>query len=198
MTREVRALGTVEHRASEDGAPRIAGYAAVFNSQADIGGYFREQIAPGAFARSIQSDDVRALWNHDSNYVLGRKSNRSLTLREDEKGLYFEVVPPETTWAADLVTSIKRGDVSQMSFGFVVRKQQWDETGKITVRTLLDVELLEVSPVTFPVYDDTSAAVRSLENWRRENAPPVRPGGAAVIRTRMLMRLGLKTRSIRG
>lgn len=199
MTREIRAIGTVEHRAGENGAPTmIAGYAAVFNSPVDIGGFFREQVAPGAFKASIGNDDIRALWNHDSNYVLGRKSNGSLTLREDDKGLLFEVRPPETSWARDLMTSIERGDVSQMSFGFRVKKQEWDETEETALRTLLEVELLEVSPVTFAAYPDTSAGVRSLEEWRSSRAPEPQPAPLFYpgLSNRLRMDLGLRARRI--
>lgn len=198
-TREIRALGKIEHRAGDNGAPtKITGYAAIFNSPVSIGGYFEEMIAPGAFASSIQSDDVRALFNHDSNYVLGRRSNGSLSLREDEKGLLFEVTPPETSWARDLLLSIERGDISQMSFGFIAKRQEWDESGEIAKRTLLEVELVEVSPVTFPAYPDTTAGVRSLDEWRSSRAPTEITAPPATVQAglapRLRMDLGLRLR----
>lgn len=138
----------------------ISGYAAVFNElSADMWG-FREWIRPGAFAKTIREADIRAVWNHNPDYVLGRTTNGTLTLREDERGLFVEIKPPETTWARDFVESIRRGDVDQMSFGFEVIRDSWNET--VDVRTLLEVKLYEVSPVTFPAYDSTTVSVRSM------------------------------------
>lgn len=183
--REVRAIGKLEARAAEEGKPRkIGGYASMFNSPTDIGGYFREQVAPGAFSAAIGRDDVRALFNHDPNYVLGRTTNKTLSLSEDSKGLLWEATPPDTQWARDLVASIDRGDVSQCSFGFRVTKETWDETGEVPLRTILEVELYDVSPVTYPAYEDTSVSLRSLEEYRAANKPADKKIGAAV-RTRM-------------
>jgi HK97 family phage prohead protease len=142
-------------------APKIVGHAALFNSLSqDLGG-FREQIAPGAFADSIKSDDIRALWNHDPNYVLGRNKSGTLILKEDKQGLAIECTPPDATWAEDLLVSMRRGDVDQMSFGFQTIEDHWDETEGGYVRTLLKVKLFDVSPVTYPAYTETSVAVRS-------------------------------------
>lgn len=157
----------------EGAAPKIGGYAAVFNRLsepiADFLGYeFKEEIAPGAFAKTLKEADVRALWNHDANYVLGRNKSGTLSLREDDHGLAFDVTPPDTTWARDLMESMKRGDVTQCSFAFRVIKDKWTserdkETGKRTdIRTLLEVRLYDVSVVTYPAYSDTDASVRSL------------------------------------
>jgi HK97 family phage prohead protease len=154
---------------------KISGYAALFNRQADIGGWFREQIAPGAFAAAIGRDDVRALFNHDPNHVLGRNANGTLSLSEDDQGLRFEVTPPDTAWARDLMGSIERGDINQCSFAFTPEVQEWDESGETPVRTLRKVRLSDVSVVTYPAYDDTSCAVRSLGVWREAHprlAPP--------------------------
>jgi len=168
--KEVRAIGVVEMRATDGQPKKIVGYAAVFNSITDIGGYFREQIAPGAFADAIGSDDVRALFNHDSNFVLGRNTAGTLVLREDDKGLAFEVTPPDTQWAKDLMASIDRGDVTQCSFAFRARKEEWDESDPkaLPLRTLLRCDLSDVSIVTYPAYEDTSAALRSLDSYRKE------------------------------
>lgn len=150
---------------SDQSPPKIVGYAARFGSKADLGG-FVEQIAPGAFARAIKDrQDVRALFNHDPNYVLGRTAANTLAMREDETGLWIEVTPPDTTWARDLMTSISRGDVSQMSFAFAVRGKdghKFDKSQDPPVRTLLDVDLFDVSPVTYPAYQDTQVSVRAL------------------------------------
>ena len=154
--------------------PKIVGHAAVFNRDANIGGFFMERVAPGAFSRAIKEDDVRALFNHDPNIVLGRNRAGTLSLSEDATGLRYEVVPPDTQAARDLMVSIERGDISQGSFGFSVRKQEWDDTGDTVHRTLLDVRLFDVSPVTFPAYEETDVAVRALEEYRKKPRPQVR------------------------
>jgi HK97 family phage prohead protease len=144
-----------------DGA-RIIGYAAVFNTYSEPLGSFREIIRPGAFRNALEAD-VRALWNHDPNYVLGRTKNGTLTLAEDEKGLAVEIRPPDTQWARDVMESIRRGDVDQMSFSFRSVRERWltDRDGQ-QVRELLEVELFDVSPVTFPAYQETTVQVRAL------------------------------------
>jgi len=164
----------VEKRADEP--PRIRGHAAMFNMLSqDLGG-FREQIAPGAFAEALKADDVRALWNHNPDYVLGRNTAGTLILSEDERGLAIEIIPPDTQLARDLMTSIERGDVSQMSFAFSIRGkegQNWgkDEIGR--VRTLKNVRLYDVSPVTYPAYEQTEVAIRAMREWDQQNEPPV-------------------------
>lgn len=162
----------VEKRADEK--PRIRGHAAMFNilSQ-DLGG-FREQIVPGAFAEAIKTDDVRALWNHNPDHILGRNTAGTLLLSEDERGLAIEIIPPDTQLARDLMTSIERGDVSQMSFAFSIRGndgQSWgkDEIGK--VRTLRSVRLYDVSPVTYPAYEQTDVAIRAMREWEEKENP---------------------------
>jgi Escherichia/Staphylococcus phage prohead protease len=141
----------------------ITGYAAVFNSLSQVLWGFREMIAPGAFADSL-SDDVRALWNHDTAIVLGRTKSGTLRLHEDETGLRIEIDPPES--AAAYLESIARGDVDQMSFGFNTLEDDWneDDEGQV-IRTLRKVKLFEVSPVTFPAYTATSVGVRSDEMY---------------------------------
>jgi len=158
---ERRCLPTAELRI--DGteiAPKITGYAAVFNTWADIGGMFRESIKPGTFAKTIKENDIRALMNHDENYVLGRNKARTLKLREDSKGLAIEIDPVPTTWAKDLMVSMRRGDINQMSFGFDVNKSEPDYEKK--ERVLVDVTLYDVSIVTFAAYPTTTAEVRSM------------------------------------
>lgn len=158
---------------SEDDKPRIVGYAAVFNKMSEDLGGFREKIAPGAFAGALKNSDTRMLWNHDSNMVLGRVSAGTLDVKEDRSGLKIENTPPDTQWAKDLMVSIDRGDIKDMSFGFHTKKDEWDETKTGTVRTLLEIdELPDVSPVTFPAYKDTKLALRSMEAWKETNKPP--------------------------
>lgn len=150
-------------RSEGDEPPKIAGHAAVFNTWSEDLGGFIEMARPGAFKRSIKSDDIRALWNHDPKYVLGRNKANTLTLAEDERGLYFEAFPPDTQWARDAMVSIDRGDVSQMSFGFRTMKDKWDEETKPVQRELIECNVFDVSPCTFPAYPATDVAVRALE-----------------------------------
>lgn len=146
--------------------PVIEGYAAVFDSWSEsLGGNepFIEKVVKGAFEQTISQDDIRALFNHDPNYVLGRNKAGTLSLQEDEKGLLVRIIPPNTQWAKDLLVSIARGDISQMSFGFTVEADRWSyEEGK-DVRELLKVRLFDVSPVTFPAYTQTECGLRSQE-----------------------------------
>jgi HK97 family phage prohead protease len=159
----------VETRAKGDkNVPILRGYAAVFNQLSEDLGGFREQIAPGAFADAIKTDDVRALWNHNADYVLGRNRSGTLNLFEDARGLGIEIEPPDTQWARDLLVSMEREDINQMSFGFSLRPngQNWakDDSGQV-VRTLTRVRLFDVSPVTYPAYTQTDVAVRSMKDW---------------------------------
>ncbi len=160
----------LEIRADKDGNPtRITGYAAVFNKLSEDLGGFREKIKRGAFTDTVKEDDVRMLWNHDSNFVLGRSSAGTLKLEENSKGLKVTNKPPNTQWARDLMVSIGRGDVSQMSFGFRTLKDEWDEEDEDdVVRTLVKVKLLDVSPVSYPAYPQTSVATRAFESWKEE------------------------------
>lgn len=165
---ERRALAApIEVRAADTGGRTIAGYAAIFNSVAEIGSYFREQIAPGAFTKAIKGD-VRALFDHDSSQVLGRSAAGTLRLSEDDKGLAVEIDLPDTQIARDLTASMERGDIDGMSFGFMVTRQEWDETQDPPLRTIKEVELREVSVVTFPAYEDTEIALRSLQDDRAD------------------------------
>lgn len=167
MTLETRTLTRpLEFRAGDSGK-KVGGYAAVFNSEVDIGGWFREVISPGAFKDAIKGD-VRALIDHNSGRVIGRSTAGTLRLAEDKTGLAVEIDLPDTTDGRDIATLIERGDISGMSFGFIVTKQTWDETGDVPKRTIEAVELHEVSIVAFPAYDDTSIALRSLDLARKE------------------------------
>lgn len=168
---ERRNFPVTELRAITDGAGlrKITGYAAVFEKLSDDLGWFREKIQPGAFADSIAADDVRALWNHDSNFPLGRNKSGTLVLSEDTHGLKIEIDPPDTQWARDLMASIDRGDVDQMSFGFQTVSDKWEMVDNEDIRTLIKVRLFDVSPVTFPAYPDTEVGLRSLEEYRKSS-----------------------------
>lgn len=153
----------IEMRLADDGeSPKITGHAAVFNKLSENLGGYREKIAPGAFARTIETADIRGLFNHDPNFVLGRTQSETLRLKEDRKGLAIEIDPPDTQWARDLMISIKCGDISQMSFAFATVRDSWEhQKSKESIRILEDVDLFDVSPVTYPAYVQTDVKVRS-------------------------------------
>jgi HK97 family phage prohead protease len=171
---EERRIVLGELRAVKDGEkPKIAGHAAKFDSLSEDLGGFRERIAPGAFAKAITSSDIRALWNHDSNIVLGRNKAGTLRLSEDSAGLYYECDPPDTQLVRDMVLApIERGDVNQCSFGFSTRNDKWQKVDGEWIRTLLEVDLFDVSPVTYPAYQATDVAVRGLREAEKALIPP--------------------------
>lgn len=158
----------------EQQAAVIRGHAALFDTLSEDLGGFREKIAAGAFSDSLASDDIRALLNHDSTLILGRTSAGTLRLSEDATGLAFELDPPDTSYGRDLQISMQRGDVSQMSFGFVPVEDHWDKVNGEWIRTLLKVQLFEVSPVTWPAYGDTTAELsqRSRDACAAAIQPP--------------------------
>ena len=168
----LKELRVVDSLSDESTEPAIDGYASVFDSWSEeLGGNqpFRERVVKGAFEETIQNDDIRALFNHDPNYVLGRNKAGTLTLEEDDKGLHVRIKPPDTQWAKDLIVSIKRGDITQMSFGFTVILDRWNYEDNTDVRELLKVKLYDVSPVTFPAYTQTECGIRSaFDNHQKE------------------------------
>lgn len=140
---------------------KIVGYAAVFNLPAN-----GEVIRPGAFSKSIgEGVDVRGYWQHCSEFPLGRVSNGTLFLAEDGRGLRFELTPnPDTSWGRDALASVKRGDVTGMSFRFSVVEAHEEVVDGVALRVLELVDLYEVSPVSEPWYEATEAGVREREN----------------------------------
>lgn len=139
----------------------VSGYFAVFNQATELNTREKELIQKGAFSKSLANSDVVALWNHDDQKVLGRTSNKSLVLEEDDKGLKGTLKIANTSFGRDVYELVKRGDISGCSFGFfindyIVRKEQ-----EFTTYILTDVELLEVSVVTWPQYEQTSINARS-------------------------------------
>lgn len=184
--REIRAnVARLEIRAKgESDGQTIVGYAAVFNSETDICGYWTEVIAPGAFARSLKENDIVALHSHDMGRVIGRMSAETLRIEEDDKGLKVEIDLPDTSDGRDLAVSIERGDIAGMSFGFCTRKQEWDETVEPPKRTILDVELKEVTVTAFPAYPDTEIGLRDLEGARKERREHNKTAASARIAAR--------------
>ena len=169
----------VELRGADDPATglRLEGYAALFDvpsqplqSEEDdsrngtYGMEFTEIIRRGAFTRALaSSQDVRFLWNHEAESPLGRTASGTLTLREDETGLYFSCLLPDTSLGRDVVELVRRGDVNQASFAFRAVADRWSGSGATGyVRELLDCDLFDVSAVTYPAYQQTSVAVRSV------------------------------------
>jgi len=149
-----------------DGQPtKLDGYAALFNRETVIAEFFREVIEPGAFASALKDGDVRALFNHDPNQVLGRTSSKTMVVTEDEKGLRYVVTPPETTQGRDVLVLVERGDVTGSSFGFTVRKDSWtrpSKPGELALRTIHEIDWLrDVGPVTFPAYEETTVQART-------------------------------------
>lgn len=187
--REIRTLVLSEMRVvrQKDESPKIVGHAAVFNSPTEIGSKtwgWLETIAPGAFTDSIDIDDIRGLFNHDPNYVLGRNVAGTLELSEDEKGLLYTIDPPDTQAARDLLESIDRGDITGSSFGFEVLEQVWNinsEDDEWDKRELTKIKLWDVSPVTFPAYDDTDVAKRQYKE-QRDNLSAARETASQTIK----------------
>lgn len=160
-----------EVRAEVDGDNNtIIGYGSVFNKRSENLGGFREIIAPGAFD-DVLNDDVRALFNHDANIILGRSSNNTLALSVDDEGLRYEITAPATQYVKDVVLApMHRGDVRESSFHFRVARDgdTWEEDDEgVVIRTINRVQrLFDVSPVTYPAYPDAAAGMRSMNAWK--------------------------------
>lgn len=167
----------VEVRADEDGAnPRFAGHAAVFNTRTAIGNPltwgFYEEIAPGAFTKTLDEGDARMLIDHDPYYVVARASADTLELSQDKIGLRTDAaLDTGLSYVRDLIANLRNGNITGMSFGFYVVKDDWDvetvetsdgQTAEVEVRTIREAKLVEVSAVTFPAYEDTDAGLRAL------------------------------------
>lgn len=178
-------FGAVELRADDEaeGKRKVRGYAAVFGKRSSNLGYGDHQlfeiIEKGAFD-DVLKDDVRALFNHDSNLILARSRDGegTLTIGSDDTGLWYEFEAPDTQAGRDLIVSLQRGDVDQSSFAFSLEKggqkfeEKHDEDKTVVVRTITKVSrLYDVSPVTYPAYPDATVALRGLEEFRAEKKP---------------------------
>lgn len=179
-----------------DNAPtHIIGYGAVFNSRSENLGGFREVILPESF-NDVLNDDVRALFNHDQNFVLGRSTAGTLSLSVDEHGLKYDITAPNTQTIRDLVLApMQRGDINQSSFAFTIARDgddwQEDDDGVI-VRTIHRLKrLYDVSPVTYPAYQAASSTVRSLNAWKeaRESGAVAKAVSQKMARERLLQLL---------
>ena len=163
--RQLRTVATEFATRDDDGVLRIEGYFAVFNSIYEIASGMSESIKPGAFSRTLQGGDIRALVNHDSTLVLGRTKAHTLELREDERGLWGSVeVNPKDVDAMNLYARVKRGDVDQCSFGFEIVSEETDYRDDGSIHwTITDVDLFEVSACTFPAYAATNISARAAQ-----------------------------------
>lgn len=154
----------VEFRAGADGPGTLFGYASVYNRYSQNLGGFVEQVAPGAFAKSIgDSLPIVARYNHDDNYLLGTTEAETLRLLDDSTGLGYEVDLPDTTSGRDVSVLSRRGDLRYSSFAFRTLEDDWGVTEQgFPLRTLLSVQLVDVAPVNSPAYMDSTVGVRSL------------------------------------
>ena len=154
VCREVRVAGKVS---------KIEGYAALFGVVADLR-WTKEVILPGAFRESLRNkDDVRALFNHDPNLILGRTTAGTLELREDSRGLWYGVTLPDTQVARDLVVNLKNGNITGSSFAFEVLDEEPQAIDGVSVRAITRAKLYDVSPATYPAYADTTAEARGAD-----------------------------------
>jgi hypothetical protein len=162
----------------------IAGYAAVFNSPADIGGMWQEVIAPGAFTDTLRdaNNDPLALYSHEVERLLGRRSAGTLRLNEDDKGLAIEIDLPDTSDGRDVAVLVERGDLKGMSFGFCVTHDEWDETVTPPRRTIHAVDLREVTVTASPAYEDTELGLCSRDKARSERDQAERNARSAAAR----------------
>lgn len=159
--KHIRSLDVDLTTRAEEGEKVIEGYFAVFNSETELFPGAHEEIAPDAFDNTL-SNDVRALINHDTAFVLGRTKSNTLTLKTDSRGLWGSIkINENDTDAVNLYERVKRGDVDQCSFGFNILKEDTDYRDDGTIKwTLREIDLHEVSVVTFPAYGDTSVQAR--------------------------------------
>jgi len=182
--RRTWALDAISLRAKAD-ALHFRGHAAVFDQRTWIGPPkygFWEEVAPEAFDRAMSEDDVRLLVDHDPGKVLARNVAGTLRLTKDKRGLVADADMADVSYARDLAVLLDRGEVSQMSFGFVPRTEEWSTLDDgAEVRRLVDVELFDVSVVAYPAYEGTDAALRAVEARRSE----FRTNQLAALRTRL-------------
>lgn len=173
---EIRACEIGDLRIESRGVARvIRGHAIVFDRLSENLGGFREMIAPTAVDRTLQDGiDLRALVDHDSAKIIGRMTAGTLRVEKDGQGLRVEIDPPDTSVAQDIVESIRRRDVTGMSFAFRTIADDWDFKADPPIRTVTDMLVREVSVVTFPAYPQTDVAMRALaerQQRRTREAP---------------------------
>jgi len=170
----------VECRAERRKGGKLGGYAALFGPTADLGHNGNERLAASAFDAALKHSDVRALWEHDPRWLLGRESAGTLRLSVDSTGLEWEAEPADTSYSRDLLTLVDRGDITGASFAFLPGQSEWDSSAQ--TRTHVSVSrLLDVSAVAFPAYAEATTEARS--ELRPAN------GRAQLLRARARVRL---------
>lgn len=182
--------GAVQMRAAAEGANGaipVQGTPILYDRWAEIYdwwfGSYMERIAPGAATRAISEDDVRLLINHDANLVLARSTNGSLRSTEALDGVHMEAEMAPTSYARDLAVSMERGDVSQMSFSFVVENEDWDSRPDgMWLRTITAIRLYDYSIVTYPAYEETEASLRARRGPSGQPDERMRAAAEALIR----------------
>lgn len=207
-----------EVRETGDGAKRFVGHAAVFDTRTAIGNPltwgFYEEIAPGSFTKTLAEGDARMLIDHNSYYVVSRASADTLSLAQDKVGLAVDsALDTDLTYVNDLMANLNNGNITGMSFGFYVVKDDWTtetvetkdgQSVEVEVRTILEVRLVEVSAVTFPAYEETDAGLRySLIPALRHRGDPAaiarstrhRPDLAELLEDRATMRKAIASHS---
>ncbi|CAI1181248.1 phage prohead protease, HK97 family [Serratia ficaria] len=191
--REMRCYsGEVRAEQQENQPTRIVGYGSVFNIRSEPLWGFREIIKPGAFD-DVLNDDVRGLFNHDPNFILGRSTSGTLKISVDERGLQYDIQAPDTQTIRDLVLApMQRGDINQSSFAFRVARDgdHWyeDDEGVVIREINKFSRLFDVSPVTYPAYQAADSAVRSLKAWQeaRDNGAIANAVNQRMARERLL------------
>ena len=176
--KEIRYIPAMSLEIRDDASPdvmAIKGYVVKFNERSSLlYDEWYERVAKGAFSKSLEENTIKALWNHNSDIVLGSTKSRTLKLEEDDGrdrnldiGLRFDLELPNSSQAKDIYESIKRGDVDGVSFGFYIRDNgdRWEylKDEDVYERTLLDIDLIEISPTPFPAYPTSEVGKRSLE-----------------------------------
>jgi len=171
-----RDAGEVRAKKRDDGRVGIVGLAAVTDSLSVEMMGFREKIAPGAFDKALAKSDVRALFNHDPNMVLGRNLSGTMRLWVDEGGLHYEI-PELPESRADVAEAIQRGDVDGNSFSFTVAEDAWEyRADGSAIRTITEFgQLFDVGPVTYPAYPATQVSARARDMAKAPPAPPEAP-----------------------
>lgn len=163
----------------------LRGHAAVFDQVADLGPHL-EDLAPTAFTRALadKTTDVRALWNHNADHLLGRQASGTLRLGVDSQGLEFEVDLPDTELGRSIKVHAERGDLTGASFAFIPDADSWSERDGRRLRTHTSVgRLVDVSPVTFPAYEGAAVALRS---WASSDRPASARSRLILARHRVL------------
>ena len=197
----------LEERADGKSA-KISGYGAVFydgnaGTEYQLWDNYFERIMPGAFDRAMrEKDDVRGLFNHDPNQILGRSSAGTMTLTVDGRGLQYHIDAGDTTVARDVTQHLKRKDVTGSSFSFTPTEEHWIKQGegkdKRFIREIVSVRLYDVGPVTFPAYEATTSAARAagdVDEARRSLAAfEAKESGAAA---EVVARANARARTLR-